>query len=85
MNTRFDPQRLQEDLEVLCGKRAGSRKKAAVRIEDFTEVLNLPQVQTATLTAAPTLANFNSLLGDVRALNKALKALAQAIQVRERG
>lgn len=84
MNSKFDPARLQELLEIICGTRPGSKKQAAVRIEDFTEVLNLPQMQTKTLTAAPTMADFNSLLGDVKSINKALTALAQAIQQRER-
>lgn len=85
MTTKFDAQRFQEDLEILSGKRASSKNKAAVRIEDFTEILNLPQIQTDTLTANFTFNDLNTLLGDVKALNKALRAMASAIQVRQRG
>jgi hypothetical protein len=83
MSTKFDGTRLQELLEVLAGARAGDRSKAAVRIEDFTEILKLPEMQTDTIAAAPTMDQFNSLVRDVRATNAALNALALAIQKRQ--
>ncbi|MCI9865515.1 hypothetical protein RHIZ_06115 [Rhizobium skierniewicense] len=74
------PQQIVEKLEILDGSRAGARDKAAVRIEDIKELLQLAQVKTQTLTAAPTMGDFNSLLKDLIEISNRLNSIALAIQ-----
>lgn len=83
MSTKYEQDSLREKLEVLDGSRASSRDKAAVRIEDLAQLLQLAEIRTATLTAAPTMGDFNSLLGDVREISNKLNAVALAIQTRK--
>jgi hypothetical protein len=76
--------RLTEKLEVLDGsRRGGDKSKSAVRVEDVKELLLLIEVKTKTLTAAPTMANFNDLLDDVREISTRLTAIAKAIQKKQ--
>ncbi len=80
---RNSAETLQEKIEVLDGSRNKEmRRKAAVRVEDFSDLLNLAQVKTQTLTAAPTMANFNTLLEDIREISEKLNAVSAAIQGR---
>lgn len=72
--------RLTEKLEVLDGSRASSKNRAAVRYEDLESILKLAEVRTKTLTAAPTMADFNNLLADLRALSNAVRSVGTAIQ-----
>lgn len=74
------PQQIVEKLEILDGSRAGARDKAAVRIEDVKELLQLAQVKTKSLTAAPTMDDFNSLLTDLNEMSNRLNTVAAAIQ-----
>ncbi|MGV1752791.1 hypothetical protein [Agrobacterium sp. CG674] len=74
------PQQIVEKLEILDGSRAGARDKAAVRIEDIKELLQIAQVKTKTLTAAPTMADFNSLLTDINEISSRLNSIALTIQ-----
>lgn len=69
-----------EKLEVLDGSRSGSRERAAVRLEDVRELLQLAQVKTKEVSAAPTTDDFNSLLRDIKEISNRLNAVAQALQ-----
>lgn len=69
-----------EKLEVLDGSRSGSRERAAVRIEDVRELLQLAQVKTKVVAAAPTQDDFNSLLKDIKEISNRLNTVAQALQ-----
>ncbi len=69
-----------EKLEVLDGSRSGSRERAAVRIEDVRELLQLAQVKTKEVAAAPTQDDFNSLLKDIKEISNRLNTVAQALQ-----
>ena len=72
-----------EKLEVLDGSRRGDRGKAAVRIDDLRELLQIRnKLQTTQLTAAPTMADFNSLLKDLEDISSHLNGVALAIQKR---
>lgn len=77
-----DDQRIREKVEVLDGSRQSQRKRAAVRIEDLEQILQIVDLKTKTLTAAPTMADFNSLLNDLKALNNQLQAVGKALQAR---
>jgi len=69
-----------EKLEVLDGSRSGSRERAAVRLEDLRELLQLAQVKTEEVSAAPTQDDFNSLLKDIKEISNRLNTVAQALQ-----
>jgi hypothetical protein len=72
-----------EKLEVLYGSRNREvRRKAAVRIEDVAELLNIAKLKTQTLVADPTMADFNSLLADLREISDRLNSVAGALQQR---
>ena len=72
-----------EKLEVLDGSRRGNRDKAAVRIEDLRELLQISnKLKSAQLTAAPTIADFNALQKDLEDISKRLNGVASAIQKR---
>jgi hypothetical protein len=72
-----------EKLEVLDGSRNREvRRKAAVRIEDVAELLNIAKLKTQTLVADPTMADFNSLLADLREISDRLNSVAGALQQR---
>ncbi len=72
-----------EKLEVLDGSRRGNRDKAAVRIEDLRELLQINgKLRSAQLTAAPTMADFNALQKDIEDLSNRLYGVALAIQKR---
>ncbi|KQV27845.1 hypothetical protein ASC97_05620 [Rhizobium sp. Root1203] len=77
--TKFDT----EKLEVLDGSRAGPKSRAAVRLEDLADLLQLGKVKTAKVTAAPTATDFNSLLDDIREISDRLNAVALSIQKRQ--
>lgn len=84
MTNKFDPDRLQELIEVLAGSRRGDKSQAAVRLEDCKPILDLPnKLQATTVTAAPTADQYNTLLKDVRSVSEALNAFALAIQRRQ--
>jgi len=80
--TKFDAQNLKEKVEELDGSRQSQRRRAAVRIQDLEQLLQITNLKTQTLSAAPTMADFNSLLSDLRALNGQLQAVAKALQAR---
>ncbi|CUX20304.1 MULTISPECIES: hypothetical protein [Agrobacterium tumefaciens complex] len=72
-----------EKLEVLDGSRRGNRDKAAVRIEDLRELLQISnKLKSAQLTAAPTMTDFNALQKDIEDISKRLNGIALAIQKR---
>lgn len=75
------PQQI-EILEELDGSRSrAARKRAAVRIAAFDALLQLPtRIQSSQVTAAPTQAQHNALQGDVAAIHRALRAVADAIR-----
>lgn len=72
--------RMHEKLETLDGSRAGSRDQAAVRLQDLDQLLVLAEVKTKKLTAAPTAANFNSLLDDLTAISNAVRSVANDLR-----
>ncbi len=82
MASKFAQQQLQEKVEVLDGSRqSGSIRKAAVRIEDLSGLLDLPPTLKSTkVTAAPTMDEHNALVDDVQSLFNRLRALADALQ-----
>lgn len=71
-----------ELLEVLAGTRPGERKKAAVRIEDLSEILQLRKMKSDSVTAAPTADQHNALVADIREIFTRLDAIALALQKR---
>lgn len=72
-----------EKLEVLDGSRRGNREKAAVRIEDVRELLQVStKLRSVQLTAAPTMADFNALQKDLEDISNRLNGVATAIQKR---
>ncbi len=80
--TKFDADNLKEKIEVLDGSRASQKNRAAVRIEDLEQILQIADLKTKTLTAAPTMTDFNSLLADLRMINNQLQAVGKALQGR---
>lgn len=65
----MDPreQRRIDELETLAGQRAKGRAKMAIRIEDLQPLLELPiNLQSTTVGAAPTQAQHNALVADVK-------------------
>jgi hypothetical protein len=73
---------LIEKIEVLDGSRPGALRHAAVRIVDLSELLQLAEVRTKEVAAAPTQADFNALLRDVKEINLRLKTIADMLQAR---
>ncbi|MGK9200487.1 hypothetical protein [Sinorhizobium meliloti] len=71
-----------EKLELLYGDRPRARDQAAVRIADLAELLQLAAVQTVEVSAAPTAADFNSLLRDLKQISTRLTVVAQVLQGR---
>lgn len=80
--SKFGSDQLQEKVEILDGSRSGARRKAAVRIEDLDGLLDLPQIQAKEITAAPTAAQYNTLVRDVKRLGETLSLLSKALRGR---
>lgn len=76
----------REKLETLDGSRGtgAGQRKAAVRIEDISALLELPKKLKSAKAAgaAPTKAEYDALVDDVTALFNRLTAVAQALQKR---
>lgn len=73
----------KEKLEVLDGSRAGAnRRRAAVRIEDLEPILEVPTLKSSNVTATPTVADFNALRADVKALSDTLNAISNVLRKR---
>lgn len=66
----------KEKVEILAGER-GNRQEAAARLKHLQSLVgSVPAETTAVpLTAAPTAAQYNALLDDVRRLHAAFNAL----------
>ncbi|WP_220092605.1 hypothetical protein, partial [Aerococcus mictus] len=80
-----DVERYREKLEVLDGSRAGGlTAKAAVRLEDLSEILKLPTIMKSTPAAGstPTKAEYDALRADVMEIFKKLDAIRQALQAK---
>lgn len=74
-------ERLKEKVEVLNGDRPRAHDQVAVRRGDVAVLAPLSGSQQSTeAAAAPTQAEFNALVADVRALFNALELLAQRVQ-----
>lgn len=73
---------LKEKIETLDGSRRGEKSRAAVRIEDLADLMNLPIMKSADVTSAPTASDFNALRQDVRAMNQRIRALAEVLRGR---
>lgn len=72
-----------EKLELLDGSRGASRDKAAVRLEDLRELLQISnKLRTTQIMMAPTKDDFNALQKDLEDISKRLNGLAMAIQKR---
>lgn len=75
--------RLIEKLEVLDGSRARQDlKQAAARISDMEAVLQLPNMKSNAVSAAPTASDFNALREDVKAISEALLTISLALRKR---
>ena len=80
-----DEQRLREIVEELSGSRKhGQKNKAAVRIEDLSDLLKTPPKLQAEKTTSDTVSpeQFNKLVEDNIALHKVMFAIAQRLQGR---
>lgn len=80
----IDP-KLKEKLEVLDGSRGRKAiRQAAVRIEDLSGLLLLPESLTAAAAAGstPTKAEFDKLVADVSTLHLRMLAVIEALQAR---
>ena len=65
-----------EKLQVLDGSRSGKTdvtRRAAVRLADLDAIIRMKHnTKAVTLTAAPTAADYNALLADMKRINQAL-------------
>lgn len=80
----FNEREAIEKLEVLAGERPRARDQAAVRVADLAELLQIATVKAVELSAAPTAAQYNALLADVKELNARLAVVASMLQQRLR-
>lgn len=80
----FDEARTLEDLQTLVGSRARGRTKAAVRIEDISELVTIPPKLAAKRAEGETvtIAEFNALVDDMVKLHAVLQSVAAALQER---
>lgn len=79
---RFE-QRDRESLETLAGNRQrGAKQKAAVRIEDLAALADMPILTSRTVAAAPTQAEHNALVADVRELYTRVAIVADVLRKR---
>lgn len=80
-----DESRLRESVEELSGSRKhGSKAKAAVRIEDLSDLLQTPpklQAEKVT-TGTVSVEQYNKLVEDNNTLHKIIYAVAQRLQGR---
>lgn len=80
-----DENRLRESVEELSGSRKhGSKAKAAVRIEDLSDLLQIPPKLKAEKVTAATVSveQYNKLVDDNVALHRIMYAVAQRLQGR---
>lgn len=76
---------LRQRLEELAGaRRAGSKGKAAVRLEDLQGLLALPATLKSAKAAgaAVTVAEYDALVEDVHTIHRLLRALVGTIRTR---
>lgn len=68
--------RTKEKIDILTGDR-GDRREAAARLKHLQALVNSVPVapKSTTVTTAPTAAQYNALLEDVRQLHAAFNAL----------
>ncbi|MFC3074919.1 hypothetical protein [Shinella pollutisoli] len=78
----WNERQLVEAVEVLEGSRPGTRENAAVRIEDLAGLMELQDLQSSEVTAAPSMDDFNLLRQDVRELHTRLTAVIRALETR---
>ena len=79
---RFE-QRDRESLETLAGNRQrGAKQKAAVRIEDLAALADMPRLTSKTTAAAPTQAEHNALVADVREVYTRIAIVADVLRRR---
>jgi len=70
-----------ERLEILDGSRNSNRELAAVRVKDLMPLLQFKQLQaTAAAGAAPTKAEHDALLADVKQVVARLNEIATLLQ-----
>jgi hypothetical protein len=73
----------KEALDVLAGtRRPAARPKAAVRIEDLAPIMDLPVLQSKSVSGSPTEAEFNLLLEEFRELRVRIANVAKALELR---
>lgn len=72
---------IKQDVEILAGKR-GDRNEAAARIKHLRAILSAvpAEAKAVPVTSAPTAAEYNQLLEDVRLLYAGLNALRTALR-----
>lgn len=82
--TPFEHDSLKEKVETLVGSRNSNRGRAAVRIDDLSELLQIANRLRAKKAAGttPTKAEFDDLVDDVATINNRLQAVAKALQGR---
>lgn len=76
----------RQRLELLDGSRlpAVKRGQAAVRLDDLSELLRLPdKLKAAKVTGAPTMADYNNLFEDVSELHTRLLVVVDALRTRQ--
>ena len=78
-----DFDRVAEKAAVLAGERA--KLNAAVRISDLQQIMDLRRdVQTKEVTVAPTAADFNSLLNEVRDLRLSITLIGENLKAKSK-
>lgn len=82
-NNLFKNVRETEKLEELSGERGQAKKKGAIRLDDFRELLMLPpKLQSTQLASNPTANDFNKLQTDLNNIHQVLYSLSTTIQKR---
>lgn len=73
-----------EKLDVLAGTRKPNEKgRAAVRFEDLEALTSYAyKLKSSTVSAAPTAAQHNALVEDVRRLHETLQSLSKALKTK---
>lgn len=75
----MEVKRLNEKLAVLNGER--DKTKAAIRANMLVVLGDIPaEMQTKTVTAAPTASDFNKLVNDVQAIYAKLVTIGQGVK-----
>lgn len=74
----------EERLDVLAGTRSqGDKTRQAVRVADLDQILKYSyRLKSQAVNAAPTMAQHNDLVDDVRRIHEILQALSKQLNMR---